>query len=229
MKSMSIHTELQFEPITQPLDFNDFISDTTKAIKIGNRRAMEYTDHYYDSHGLELHDNGLLLRSRSRNDKTDFLDFKGTGFYVGVLVGRNFASDLINSEQELLDKLNLRKSSISIQSLYYTRPDLLGRGIIETARVKVSKVSFDMLDENGHIFAVISLHQYYFIFNDATRKRKHYLIELQPKRNKISNEISSTAIDMEKAASLILSAGFYISPSTKYHRIPRDKLNDGRK
>jgi len=194
-------------------------------LKTDRPRKVQYLDAYYDTAGLDLHGSGLLLRSRSRNEGIDFLDFKGAGRYLGVLLSREFASDRVLDEKDLRQKLQCSSPSAPVQALYSARSDLLGQPLHEAVRIKVNKTTVDVVEDGQNIpVAALSFHQYEYLTKSGS-EGPFYVVELQPKGAAPGNAPSTRLELMSHLASILEAAGYMRSPSTKYHRAPRSILS----
>src|SRR5438067_10248592 len=71
-----------------------------------NEQVREYTDTYYDTDYLDLHASGLLIRTRERSGKLDYIDFKAGGEYVASspFVYRKFATETVASADDVKDR-----------------------------------------------------------------------------------------------------------------------------
>lgn len=213
------HAELQYLPADSA---TGGFGALPRELYLYNEQLREYTDTYYDTQYLDLHCSSMLVRTRERAGKLDFLDFKAGGEYVDIspFVYRKFATEVIASADEASDRLTGRTPSSPLRALYRYRVDLLGRILSPSVAVNVRKSTFDVAITSGSDpVARLSVHHYNYVTRTNLKKDNLIILELQPPHNAEPDVKSAITV-----ATALDQAGFRRSPSTKYHRISREDL-----
>jgi len=196
--------------------------------KLGNYtfervRSLKYLDTYWDTANGDLHASSRLIRSRERNGKTDFIEFKGPPVYLmQTLFARPLMGEAVQDVAEAEAAFSMVRPSAPLQALYLDRPDLIGRPLRRVAQAEVSRTNVDISASNAPPVSTLSFHTY-VLKTSLVELPAQRLVEVQPfYKAPIAPEILPGLF--ETTIKLLLQAGFRISTVSKYHRLPRAEL-----
>ncbi|MCY1546536.1 hypothetical protein D9M68_825370 [compost metagenome] len=138
-----------------------------------------------------------------------------------MLFARPFYSEKVNGQDDVDFRLEFRRPSGTLSSLYRDRPDLIGRPFHRSAAAKVNRTNFDLIDADDVGHATISIHQYALITRNE--ELSSVLIEVQPfcRGSVIPRNLPAIFRPIVRD---LEGRGFLCSPTSKYHRIPRARL-----
>lgn len=189
----------------------------------GEKRTVLYADTFWDTRHADLYSSARTLRTRRRSGQIEFLDYKGPPKYlVQYLFARPFVSEPVKGTDDAISAIQGKRPSEAIQQLYMDRPDLIGRPLLEVATCHVERINFDLVTEHKKTACTISAHVYYYSVGGIETEKFH-LIEVQPAKDPSFTDRYDRMI--EGVTSALANDGWYLSPTSKYHRIERSLID----